>query len=233
MPANVSEPLPAATDTDDRLAASLRGFGPLGLLAIVVVLSGNAVFVPLSAILALVWARLARVSLHELGFVWPQRWVRTILGGVVFGVALKLFMKSVVMPLFGADPVNQAFRYLAGNTAALPWVLYAVTVGAGFGEETIFRGFAFERLRRLLGTSAAATVVIVAFTAVWFGAEHYSLQGLAGVQQATVVGLVFGAVFATTRRLPMLIVAHAAFDVTAVALIYWELETAVARAFFR
>ena len=230
MPASVYEP-PA--DADDGLAASLRGLGPLGLLAIVVVLLGNAIFVPLSAILALVWARLARVPLHELGFVWPQRWVPTLLGGVVFGAALKLFMKSVVMPLFGADPVNQAFRYLAGNTAALPWMLYAVTVGAGFGEETIFRGFAFERLRRLLGASVAATVVIIAFTAVWFGAEHYSLQGLPGVQQATVVGLVFGAVFAMTRRLPMLIVAHAAFDITAVALIYWELETAVARAFFR
>ena len=108
MPAHVSEPLPAAAD--DRLAASLRGFGPLGLLAIVVVLLGNAVFVPLSAILALVWGWLAGVPLRELGFVWPQRWVPTVFGGVVFGVALKLFMKSVMMPLFGADPVNQAFR---------------------------------------------------------------------------------------------------------------------------
>jgi membrane protease YdiL (CAAX protease family) len=231
MPANVYEPRPAATG--DRFAASLRGFGPLGLVAIVVVLLGNALFTPLSAILALLWARLARIPLSELGFVRPQRWVATVLGGVAFGAALKLVMKSVVMPLFGADPVNQAFHYLAANTAALPWVLYAVTVGAGFGEETIFRGFAFERLRRLLGTSAAATVVIVVFIAVWFGAEHYSLQGLAGVQQATVVGLIFGAVFAATRRLPMLIIAHAAFDIVAVALIYWELETAVARAFFR
>jgi hypothetical protein len=49
-----------------------------------------------------------------------------VAGGILFGAALKLVMKSVVMPLFGADPVNQAFRYLAGNTAALPWVLYAV-----------------------------------------------------------------------------------------------------------
>lgn len=230
MPASVYEP-PAAAE--DGLAASLRGFGPLGMLAVVLVLLGNAIFIPLSAILALVWARLARIPLQELGFARPQRWVPTVLGGALFGAGLKLFMKSVVMPLFGADPVNQAFHYLAGNTAALPAVFYAVTVGAGFGEETIFRGFAFERLRRLFGTSAAATVVTVLFTSVWFGAEHYTLQGLAGVQQATVVGLVFGAIFATTRRLPMLIVAHAAFDITAVALIYWQLETAVAHTFFR
>ena len=50
MPASVDEP-PAAAD--DGLAASLRGLGPLGLLAVVIVLLGNAVFVPLSAILAL------------------------------------------------------------------------------------------------------------------------------------------------------------------------------------
>ena len=229
MPANVYDP-PAAAG--EGLAASLRGFGPLGLIAIVVILLGNVLFVPLSAILALVWARLARVPLSELGFVRPRNWAATLVGGVVFGAAFKLAMKSVVMPLLGADPVNQAFHYLAGNTAALPGVLYAVTVGAGFGEETIFRGFAFERLRRLLGASAAASVVIVAFTSVWFGAEHYSLQGLAGVQQATIVGAVFGTIYTITRRLPMLIVAHAAFDITAVAIIYWDLETAVARAFF-
>ena len=49
MPASVYEP-PA--DADEGLAASLRGLGPLGLLAVVIVLLGNAVFVPLSAILA-------------------------------------------------------------------------------------------------------------------------------------------------------------------------------------
>jgi len=36
---------------DDHLAASLRGFGPIGLLAILVILSGNLLFVPLSALL--------------------------------------------------------------------------------------------------------------------------------------------------------------------------------------
>jgi hypothetical protein len=44
MPASVYEP-PA--DAEDGLAASLRGLGPLGLLAVVIVLLGNAVFVPL------------------------------------------------------------------------------------------------------------------------------------------------------------------------------------------
>jgi hypothetical protein len=54
-----------------------------------------------------------------------------------------------------------------------------------------------------------------------------------GVQQATVTGLVFGAIFAITSRIWMLMVAHAAFDVTALAIIYWNLESDVAHLVFK
>jgi membrane protease YdiL (CAAX protease family) len=63
--------------------------------------------------------------------------------------------------------------------------------------------------------------------------NHYSLlQGLTGVQQATIVGLLFGTIYAITRRLWMLMVAHTAFDLTALAMIYWNLESAVAHLVF-
>jgi len=39
---------------------------------------------------------------------------------------------------------------------------------------------------------------------------------------------VFGVIFAATGQIWMLMCAHAAFDLTAVAIIYWNLETAVA-----
>jgi uncharacterized protein len=219
--------------SDDRLAADLRGFGPLGLLAIIAIYLGNAVFSPLSALLVLVWARWSRTPLREIGFVRPRSWVGTLAVGIVFGAALKLLMKSVVMPLLGADPVNQAFHYLAGNRAAIPWTLYVMIVGAGFGEETVFRGYMFERLGKLFGSSVNAERAIVLVTSIWFGLEHYSLQGLAGVEQATIVGLVFGTIFAVTGRLFMLMVAHAAFDLTAYAIIYWNLEADVAHLIFK
>jgi membrane protease YdiL (CAAX protease family) len=145
---------------------------------------------------------------------------------------LKFAMKAVVMPLLGADPVNQAFRFLTGNTAMLPVATWGMFV-AGFGEETVFRGFLFERLSKLLGTGAAATVVIVLITSAWFGLAHYGFQGVAGVQQAPIVGLFFGGIFALTGRLWMLMIAHTAFDLTALAMIYLNLETAVARLVFR
>ena len=70
--------------------------------------------------------------------------------------------------------------------------MFALIVGAGFGEETVFRGYLFERLGRLFGTGARAKVAIVLITSAWFGLVHYPAQGLAGTGQAAIVGLVFG-----------------------------------------
>lgn len=79
-------------------------------------------------------------------------------------------MKAVVMPLLGADPINQAYHYLAGNRAALPGAIYAMMVIAGFGEETVFRGYLSERFGKLLGRSAAAKTFTVLITASLRGA---------------------------------------------------------------
>ena len=50
---------------------------------------------------------------------------------------------------------------------------------------------------------------------------------------ATIVGLVFGTIFAVTGRIWMLMVAHAAFDLTALAIIFWDLESWVAHFVFK
>jgi membrane protease YdiL (CAAX protease family) len=220
------KPLP---EFDDRFAASLRGFGPIGIAAIIVILLvGNYPIAPFGAILVLVWVRWSRTPWREIGYVRPASWVRTVAIGIAFGSAFKLLMKIIVMPLLGADPVNHAFHYLAGNKAALPGAIYAMIIGAGFGEETVFRGYLFERFGKLFGSSAWAKLITVLITASWFGAAHYSLQGLAGVEQAAIVGLVYGAIFAITGRIWMLMVAHAAFDLTALAIIYFDFESNVA-----
>ena len=228
-----SETRPGPLPADDRFAAALRGFGPIGIAAIVVIFLGNAVFLPFSAILAVVWAWRSRTPWRELGYVRPKSWIASTAIGIVFGCALKLLMKSIVMPLLGADPINPAFHYLVGNRAALPGMLYAVTIGAGFGEETLFRGYLFERFGKLFGQSVASKTLIVLVTSVWFGLAHYSLQGVAGTEQAFITGLVFGTIFAITGRIWMLMIAHASFDLAAVAIIYWGWETRVAHWFFK
>jgi membrane protease YdiL (CAAX protease family) len=224
----------AATESssDDRTSAALRGFGPLGILAIVIILAGG-VIPPLGAILVLVWVWLSCTPWRDIGYVRPQSWTRTLIVGIVFGVAFKFLMKAAVMPLLGAPPINQAYHFLAGNTAALPGMLFVVIVHAGFGEETFFRGWMFERLGKLFGSAVSSKILVVLLSAVLFGAAHYPSQGLPGVEQAIVTGLVFGTIFAVTSELPMLMIAHAAFDLTALAMIYWNFETAVARLIFK
>lgn len=223
----------AATPEDSDFARKLRGFGPVGIMAILVVLAGNVLFVPGSAVLALIWARWSETPWREIGYVRPRSWAVSAAIGIAFGAGLKLLLKAVIMPLLGAPEINHAYHYLAGNRAAIPATLWLLIVGAGFGEETIFRGYMFERLGKLLGKSAAAKTAIVLITSTLFALAHYSTQGLPGVEQAAVTGLVFGTIFAVRGRIFMLMCAHAAFDLVAYALIYWELETRVAHWVFR
>ncbi len=225
--ANSGSPLP-----QDRFAEELRGFGALGILAVLVIAAGQ-IFAPLSAVLVLVWTRLSRTPWREIGYVRPRTWIGSLAIGIVFGIAFKLLMKAIVMPLLGANPINQAYHSLVGNRAALPAAVLTMIIVAGFGEETVFRGYMFERLGKLLGRSLAARIAIVLVTTGLFGSLHYFEQGLAGAQQATITGLVFGTVFAVTGRIWMLMCAHAAFDLTAVAIIYWNLESVVAHLIFR
>jgi membrane protease YdiL (CAAX protease family) len=224
----VDEPAPPS---DNRFAAMLRGFGPVGILAFLIIeVAGPPWF---RAVLVLLWAWFSRTSWRAIGFVRPRSWVASLTIGIVFGIAFKVLMKAVVMPLLGADPINWAYHFLVGNGAALPSILLLIIFSAGFGEEIVFRGFTFERLGKLFGRGTFGTIAIIIISSAWFGIAHYSGQGLAGVEQAAIVGLVFGTIFALTGSLWLLIVAHIAFDLTAVAIIYWNLETRVAHLLFK
>jgi membrane protease YdiL (CAAX protease family) len=223
--------------TEDRLAEKLRGFGPLGVLAILIILvadtpvTSGGVMLPIGAALVLVWVRASRTPWREIGYVRPVSWLGSVALGIAVGIAFKVLMKAIVMPLLGAPPINQAFHHLAGNSALLPAAVWAM-FAAGFGEETLFRGFMFERLGKLLGSGAGAKASIVVLTSVWFGLGHYAGQGLAGAEQGMIVGLVFGTIVARTGRLWTVMWAHTAFDLTALAIIYWNLESDIAHLVF-
>ena len=237
--ANLPEHVPAlplearaAPPPDDPVATQLRGFGPLGLLSILVIVL-TSVVKPLGGLLVLLWAWRSHTPWRDIGYVRPRSWIGSLTVGVVFGCVFKLLMKAIVMPLLGAPEINSAYHYVIGNRAALPGLVFTMIVGAGFGEETIFRGYLFERLGKLFGTGASAKVLIVLLTSAVFALGHYANMGLPGVEQAMITGLVFGAIFAVTGRIWVVMCAHPAFDLTAVAIIYWTLEAAVRHLVFK
>lgn len=188
---------------------------------------------PLGGVAALVWARWSDTPLERLGFGSRGNWPWLVLGGAAIGVALKLVLKSIVLPLLGANAINTAYAHLVGNTPLLIQLAVTTVVVGGIGEEIFWRGYLFERLGVLLGTSVTAQIAIVLITSFFFGLAHYLEQGAAGVEQAMFTGLVFGTMFARTRVLWPSMAAHAAFDLTAIAIIYANLEQAVAHVFFR
>jgi membrane protease YdiL (CAAX protease family) len=217
---------------DDPIATRLRGFGPLGILAILVIIAGQ-LLAPLSAVLVLIWAKLSRTPWREVGYVRPRSWLGGFVIGVTLGIAFKFLMKAIVMPLLGADPANQTYHYLVGNAAAAMAAVPMMIFTGGFGEETFFRGYLFERFGKLIGSSPVAKGATVLFTSLGFASLHYFDQGFAGAEQATMTGLVFGTIYAFTGRLWTLMCLHAAFDLTAVAIIYWDLESSVAHLVFK
>ena len=217
----------------DSFAAKLRGFGPVGILSLVVITLAGPVLEPLGGLLVLLWAYRSHTPWSELGFSRPRNWAFTILMGTVLGFALKLLMKALVLPLFGAPVINPTYHYLAGNTAALPSMIFDIIVGAGFAEETVFRGFLFERLGKLLGKGPWAKSAILLITSFLFGIVHYPGQGVYGALQAFFAGLCFGALYLITKRLWLSMVTHVAFDITALFIIYRHLEPRVAHLIFK
>ena len=200
--------------------------------SLVILLVGNFPVAPMSAILVLLWRRQSRTPWREIGFVRPESWAATAVVGIAFGIALKLVLKTIAMPLLGAPAVNDAYRYLVGNWAALPGAIYLMIIGGGFGEETVYRGFLFERLGKLFGSSAGARVATVLLSSALFSLAHFPVQGLAGSEQALMTGLAFGTLMAMQGRIWLPMFAHAAYDLTALAIIYLGLEERVAHLVF-
>jgi membrane protease YdiL (CAAX protease family) len=226
--------LAVSTGSPPTFSERLRGWGPVGVVAFLIVLAGTLVFMPIAAALVFVWKWLSKTPWRDIGFARPKSLLGAAVVGVLLGVALKFAMKAVVLPLLGAPAVahNSIHDSVTTQAGAISLAAYAI-YGAGFAEEVVFRGYWFERLGKLFGKGAAATFFILVIVTALFGAAHWQ-QGLFGVVNALGTGFVLGIVYlATGRRLWVPMFAHAAFDLSAVAMIYWGLETQVSRLVFR
>jgi uncharacterized protein len=217
----------------ERIAGSLRGFGSVGIVALLVIAAASAVFVPLGAGLVLVWAWVSRMPLRNIGLVRPDSWLSGLAIGTALGLAQKFLMKAIVLPLLGAPALNPIFGDLAGNPGRAVFLVFYVLIGAALCEELVFRGYLLERLGKLLGGSTFAQIGAAILSTALFAALHFQ-QGIAGIENAAVGGLIAAAVyFVNRKRLWTVIVMHAAFDLSSLALIYFHLETLVAHSVFR
>jgi membrane protease YdiL (CAAX protease family) len=143
------------------------------------------------------------------------RFVAFDLVGIPLGIATQLvFVDGLyrLLEAFGVDTseLDQPAEELADRADHALWVVVLVlmvVVGAPFVEEIFFRGL----LMRSLQARWNDTVALVA-SAVFFGLVHLQSLQLPGL---ILFGLVAGICTQRTGRLGMAILAHAAFNATA------------------
>jgi membrane protease YdiL (CAAX protease family) len=156
--------------------------------------------VPLAAYLILV-KLIERRALTELA-------PRSLLPQGLLGVLLGLVLFSAVV----------AVLWLAGSYHVTsirpdaPWLgaLLVVGLGAGIGEEIMFRGVLFRIVEEGLGTWWA-----LAISALLFGAIHIANPGATLWSSAAIAieaGLLFGLLYHVTRSLPICMGVHAAWN---------------------
>ncbi|MBI4606313.1 MAG: CPBP family intramembrane metalloprotease [Planctomycetes bacterium] len=83
----------------------------------------------------------------------------------------------------------------------------ASTLLSAFTQEAYMRGYLIPRLGELLGTLGRGIIA----SSVLFAAYHAD-QGAGGLAGSFLFGLLYGVIFAATRRLWPLVAAHAAYN---------------------
>jgi hypothetical protein len=91
---------------------------------------------------------------------------------------------------------------------------------AAFAEEMAYRGYALNRLTDLFGRSALSWALNAALLSVVFGLTH-SAQGVTGILDNVLAGLLFSALYlASGRNLWLPILVHGVVDTSSLVLLY-------------
>ena len=164
-----------------------------------------------------IFMKARRETLSDLGLNWKQ-WKTNVRIGVlaapclivisgVVGAAFQLFLPEYALeknPLMAM--IHSPFQ--------LTLFIITAVIGGGVKEE-LQRAFILNRFRYHLGGAGVGLVV----WSLVFGAGHYA-QGAQGVCAATILGVVFGALYIMRGSLIATITAHAVYNTLAL-LIFW------------
>jgi membrane protease YdiL (CAAX protease family) len=173
-------------------------------LAAVAIVIGHNVFrvvpneVVVLVLLGAVSCAIRRQSLSAIGYRRPASWSRTAAIAVSVALGLQAFSIFVVDPLalrFAGQTADLSdFQPVVGNLKLAAIYLLLIWSFAAFGEEFAYRGYFLRRTIDALGGSMRGSVAAVLLVAALFGIGHY-YQGLVGMIDSTVSGLVFGALY--------------------------------------
>jgi hypothetical protein len=149
------------------------------------------------------------------------RWADLI--GIPIGVGGQILVALMYIPIAQhvhdfSQRFNAPSQRLTGGSHGLGYFVIAVctVVGAPFFEELFFRGVLLRSLARLFGTVGrwVGPTLAIVITGLLFGLAHAESLQLLGL---AVFGIILSGVAYRTGRLGMSMVAHATFNLMAVA----------------
>ena len=206
-------------------------WGTVEACAVIAVLALNMARVPpfatgtLLFVLPIGWLslRLRQQTWRGAGLSVPANWRRLVVIGVIGGIAQQAFTTLAIdrlLTIAGLRPaqVDGLAKLASGGIVGLVLTLLIGLVIGGLLEEMCFRGYLLARVRSVIGGQRGA-VVGVALSTLYFGLSHW-YQGLTGVIEAGLSGLVTGVAYVTTGgNLLLPIVLHGAFDTAGIILL--------------
>ena len=177
-------------------------------------------------ILVLGWLSLwlRRTGWKGVGLSRPASWTPVLALGIGTGVLLQVLSAFVTEPLITrlthqAADVSE-FRPLVGNLKLAILYLAVVWTWAAFGEELAYRGYVLNRTADLGKRTPLAWAAGLILVTGLFAFGH-SYQGLAGMIDTGIHGLILGLVyFASGRNLWAGIIAHGVTDTIGIVLVF-------------
>ena len=139
---------------------------------------------------------------------------------VLLYVGLEFVMDFGVQPLIGRlfnEPADySAFDSLKGNFPKYFKYLIFMWISAAFGEELLFRAFAFVQLRKMFGNNK---IMLVLLSAILFSLPHL-YQGISGLILTFLFGIAFGLIYIRYNNIWINIIVHGLIDTVFMTLAY-------------
>jgi len=164
--------------------------------------------------------RLRGETLADIGLKRPASWARTVMIGV--GLAAIVFIAIYFSEKAGFRRDLSKFKDVQGNLELALFGVFYASVGAGFYEEFMFRGFLMQGLAMFFGAGRGAWIVACVVQGALFGAAH-AYQNPLGIAITGTLGVLMGLlVLASGRNLWPVIIGHGLFDASRFVLFYFQ-----------
>jgi membrane protease YdiL (CAAX protease family) len=176
-----------------------------GLLAGFVIIALRIFPLPVLPLFLVGWAslRMRHMGWRDVGLKRPDKWLPTIGLALLVGVGYQLLDTLVISPILqsltGKSVDLSQFSFLKGSLPALLLFLIITWTEAAFIEEMFFRGYFFNRLTDFTGKGRTGVIIALVIGSLIFGVAH-AYQGITGVLDTVLAGLVLGLLYLFVRR---------------------------------